>query len=478
MLLWIILTLMTSIAAVWLATPLLRRIDERRVAGASALEVYRDQLTEVARERADGVIDAELAAAADVEIKRRMLSAERMQAAKSSVLSLGERHIAVVSVVGIIVLGSTILYSNSGRPDLPSVSREPTSLVLGDRIQGSSFQPNAGRPRTEQAANTRPVQPPQQVATAPGAAPAVASGPTSVPAAAQPGDAGAALGSVDDMIQRLVDRLAKDPGNAETLRMLGWSYFSTDRYAEAADAYRKAVDVQPKNAALLASYGEALVRAADGQVKPDAIAIFDRVLTLDAKEPRARFFKGLVQEQAGDKRAALDSWVAILADVGAGEAWAPELWERVMLLAGELGIDVTAKLPAAADASPAESPAKQPTSGGILQTLKDRGAAPDVAAAPAPAPRGPTSDDVKAAEKMAPTDRTAMIRGMVDGLASRLETSPRDADGWIQLIRSRKVLGEADAAKAALVKALTIFNDVPAEQQRIVAAALKLGVSP
>ena len=473
MLLWIILTLMTSIAAVWLATPLLRRIDERRVVGASALEVYRDQLSEVARERADGVIDAELATAADAEIKRRMLSAERVQAAKSSVLSLGERHFAVVSVVGMIVLGSTILYSNSGRSDLPSVSREPTSLVLGDRIQGSSFQPNAGRPSAGLAANTRPVQPQQQVATAPGAAPIAAPGTTSTAATAPPGDAGPALGSVDDMIQRLVDRLAKDPGNAETLRMLGWSYFATERYTEAVDAYRKATDVQPKNAALLASYGEALVRAADGQVKPDAIAIFDRTLAIDAKDLRARFFKGLVQEQAGDKRAALDSWIAVLADAGTDDAWAPELRARVTELAGELGVDVSKRLPATA-----EAPAKPAQSGGILQTLKDRGAAPEAPVALAPTPRGPTADDAKAAEKMLPADRTAMIRSMVDGLASRLEKSPRDPDGWIQLIRSRKVLNEADGAKAALVKALAIFDDMPAEQQRIAAAALELGVSP
>ena len=458
MVLWIILTLMTSVAAVWLATPLLRRIDERRAMGANELEVYRDQLSEVARERADGVIDAELAAAADVEIKRRMLSVQRVQTAASSMLSLGERHFAVVSVIGIVVLGSTILYSNSGRPDLPSVARPATSLVLGDRTQGSSFRTNDGRP----------AQPgPQAAVTAPGtiSAPAAATAPSS--------DAAPSLGSVDDMIQRLQDRLKKDPGNAETLRMLGWSYFSTERYAEAAESYRKAVDLQPKNNELLASYGEALVRAADGQVKPDAIAIFDRTLAIDAKDLRARFFKGLVQEQAGDKRAALDSWIAVLADAGTDDAWAPELRARVTELAGELGVDVSKRLPATA-----EAPAKPAQSGGILQTLKDRGAAPEAPVALAPTPRGPTADDAKAAEKMLPADRTAMIRSMVDGLASRLEKSPRDPDGWIQLIRSRKVLNEADGAKAALVKALAIFDDMPAEQQRIAAAALELGVSP
>ncbi len=39
-----------------------------------------------------------------------------------------------------------------------------------------------------------------------------------------------------------------------------------------------------------------------------------------------------------------------------------------------------------------------------------------------------------------------MIRGMVDGLANRLEQQPRDAEGWIKLIRSRVVLGDAELA--------------------------------
>jgi cytochrome c-type biogenesis protein CcmH len=70
-----------------------------------------------------------------------------------------------------------------------------------------------------------------------------------------------------------------------------------------------------------------------------------------------------------------------------------------------------------------------------------------------------------------------MIRGMVDGLQARLEKSPRDADGWIKLIRSRKVLGEEDAAKSALTKAVAAFTDDPGEQTRIATAAKELGVT-
>jgi cytochrome c-type biogenesis protein CcmH len=101
----------------------------------------------------------------------------------------------------------------------------------------------------------------------------------------------------------------------------------------------------------------------------------------------------------------------------------------------------------------------------------------DGARAPrAAAEKGPSPQDVQAADAMPPTDRAAMIRGMVDGLASRLERSPRDADGWIRLIRSRAVLGEVELAKQALARGLAAFAADAPERNRIAAAAQELGV--
>ena len=91
--------------------------------------------------------------------------------------------------------------------------------------------------------------------------------------------------------------------------------------------------------------------------------------------------------------------------------------------------------------------------------------------------RGPSPQDVRTADAMPPADRTAMIQNMVDRLASRLEKSPRDADGWIKLIRSRVVLGEAELAKQALARSIEAFNDDTQERDRIIAAAQQLGLN-
>ena len=49
-------------------------------------------------------------------------------------------------------------------------------------------------------------------------------------------------------------------------------------------------------------------------------------------------------------------------------------------------------------------------------------------------------------------EQGAAIRSMVDGLAERLESAPRDIEGWTRLMRSRVVLGEREAATAAFAE--------------------------
>ena len=90
--------------------------------------------------------------------------------------------------------------------------------------------------------------------------------------------------------------------------------------------------------------------------------------------------------------------------------------------------------------------------------------------------KGPSAQDIANANKMAPADRMAMIRGMVDGLAAKLEASPRNAAGWQRLIHSRMVLGDKEAARKALARALEIFSADPEIKATIIAAAEKSGV--
>lgn len=278
-----------------------------------------------------------------------------------------------------------------------------------------------------------------------------------------PGSApGKALASVDEMIDRLAARLKQRPDDPEGWRMLGWSYFSTQRFSESAAAYLKAIELRPNLAEFRSSRGEALVGAANGIVTGEAARAFDEALALDPSDPKARFFKGLAKAQAGDKTSALDDWIAILNEADPNEPWFADIRQRAADLGREIGVDVSTRVRGRQAAA----------SGDILRAL----AGPQAPSSPSAGHPAPAMQDARAADGAAPSDQTAMIRGMVEGLAARLEQSPRDVEGWIRLMRSRVVLGEPDRAKQSLERALAIFDNAPQERDRIAAAARELGI--
>jgi len=69
-----------------------------------------------------------------------------------------------------------------------------------------------------------------------------------------------------------------------------------------------------------------------------------------------------------------------------------------------------------------------------------------------------------------------MVRGMVESLAGKLKADPKNADGWIRLMRARMVLGEPTAATQALKDARAAFTGDASQQARFSDAAKTLGV--
>jgi cytochrome c-type biogenesis protein CcmH len=435
MTLWIILTIMTSAAAVLLSAPFIRRFDQPQAESAGDVEVYRDQLKEVDNEQQQGLIDDVQAEAARLEIKKRVLAADKIERPVVPILSGGERSFAMICVTGIVVLGSVGLYAATGNPDLPST-----------RSSGAIQQASA--------AFTRDSTPARPVAAMQTFASENQGQPTSQPD----------LPPVDEMIRRLAARLLQNPKDVQGWRTLGWSYLNLGRFSEASEAYAKAIELSPGDTEIRSARIEALVRSADGVVTTDAKSAIEDTLKIDPKNAHARFFKGLEKEQEGDKTSALTEWREVLRDADPNDSWVPDLKNRISELERVLGTDAAARTTGAA---------KPAVAGGSLETSRAARGSP---MAPA-IEKEPSPQDVKAAETMAPADRSAMIRGMVDRLANRLEKSPRDADGWIKLMQSRVVLGETELAKQALAHAMEAFTDDTQQRDRIVAAAQQLGLS-
>jgi cytochrome c-type biogenesis protein CcmH len=261
------------------------------------------------------------------------------------------------------------------------------------------------------------------------------------------------LPDVETMIERLAARLQGAPDDADGWRMLGWSYFHVQQAAKAAEAYARAVALRPQSPELKSAYGEALVTADAGTVTPKATETFNAALALDAGNAKARYYLALAMDQAGKKMEALDAWVSLQAEPLGDEPWAGELRERTLALARELKVDVSGRIPSTVVTQ----------AGSDARNIKGL--------------RAPTAEEIQSVRALPADQQQNIIRGMVSGLAERLEMSPRDEEGWLRLIRSRVVLGEEQAARDALAQALKVFSDDAKAGARIATVARGLGVT-
>lgn len=273
---------------------------------------------------------------------------------------------------------------------------------------------------------------------------------------APPAPAGTAdmqAGDLAAMIARLEARLMKSPGDAEGWRMLGAAFFQTGKFAESATAYARAVQINPQEAGYWSALGEARVMAGPGDIPPNARQAFEKAVALDPKDPRARYFLGVAKDIAGDHKGAIDAWLALLEDTPAGAPWEADIRRLVRDVGAKEKIEVASRLAAIHPAPPSS------------------GAAIATAAIP-----GPSAQEMRAASQMPKGQQDAMIQGMVDGLEAKLKDNPRNAPGWIMLMRSRMSLGETAKASTAYAGAKAAFSGDAATLSQIDAAARELGV--
>lgn len=367
--LWLGFALLALVALAFLLWPLLRHRQAEAGRKAHDLAVYRAQLDEVAQDLARGALTEAEAAAAKLEIQRRLLRADAAaDPAAPRHAGRGIRITTMIALALVPLLGGG-LYLTLGRPD----------AVEFNLVQA--------RARAEREAQLRQ--------------------------------------DTERMIVQLRERLAEAPDRTDGWLLLGRSLLLTERPAEAVDAFDRAIALQPAEAEAYALRAEALTLAADGSVTEAAQRDFRAVLERDPQHPGARYYLGLARLQQGDTRGAYDDWYALAADSPADAPWLETVHGRLRELAPRLGV-------ALAQAIPQPKPAEAP---------------------------GPDRSQVDAAQQMSESDRAEMIRGMVDRLAERLKENPDDADGWLRLARAREVLGETDAAREALRRAVALQPD-------------------
>ncbi|MGP0104844.1 c-type cytochrome biogenesis protein CcmI [Rhodoblastus sp.] len=366
---WLVFALLTGAAILSILWPLSRPAPKARE-DAADVAFYRDQIAEIDAEFERGGLDREQAEAAKALAGRRLLAVAPEESATGS--SPKARKIAAGFALVAIPALALGLYDKIGHPELRDMPLE-----------------------------ARMKAPPAQQDFA-------------------------------AVVARMEAHIKDHPDDAHALELMAPVYLRMGRFDDAVNARRKIIALRGETPQRLVEYAEALAYANDGTITPEAEAQLQRALTLDPKNPAARFYFGLAAAQNGDKDKARKIWTGLLTDL------------------------------------PADSPANS--------AIKEKLAMLDAPMAPGAAQGAPPSGEAAAIASAAPEAQQKMIRGMVDRLARRLAAQGGGAEEWLRLIRAYKVLNETDKAQNSYNQALKALAGDAAAREKLVASAKDLGV--
>lgn len=240
--------------------------------------------------------------------------------------------------------------------------------------------------------------------------------------------------TIDTLVAKVEERLRAHPEDGQGWDVIAPVYLRQGRFNEAAQAYQRALRLLGETPRRLAGFGEATVFAQNGVVTEQARRAFERLAELEPSRPEPRFWLALAKEQDGNLTGALADFRKLIADAPPDADWRGAVEQRIAKLAQRVG-----------------------------ETDQ-------------PAGKGPTAEEIAAAEKLAPGDRAAMVQQMVDGLAERLETNGQDLAGWQRLLRAYAVLGQKDKANDALARARKAFAGDDTSLAALDDLARKLGL--
>lgn len=405
------------VIALMVAVVLLRAMLRARAMSAAtgtdrAMKVYRDQLKEVERDLARGILREEEAERLRLEIARRILDLDKDTTRQVGGPAPDSMRWVAVGVLMASVVGSGLLYlavGAPGYPDMPLVQRH--AQAAADRVS---------RPRQAVLEAEFAARFPE---------------PEDFPGRAE----------LEPMVAQLRAALANRPLDVTGYALLAQNEARLGNYRAAIEAQVRLIELKGEDGAEIDDYAyllDLMVIATGGFVSPEAEALIEQLLRRDAQNPVALYYSGRMYAQTGRPDLTFRIWRR-LHDISDGDApWMDEVRGALPELARISG-EPRYTLP------PRPVPAGE---------------------------RGPSAADIEAAEDMSPEDRAAMIEGMVDGMLARLANDGGSAEDWAQLIRALGVLERREQALDILEEARTVFAPRPDDLALINDAAEAAGL--
>ncbi|MDF2688790.1 MAG: c-type cytochrome biosis protein CcmI [Microvirga sp.] len=276
MVIWIILLAMTAAAVMAVLWPLSRHYAVARQADPDT-QFYREQIAEIERDLARGVLLANEAEAAKAEAGRRLLRATGLQA-EEAFAAVGEpalrrRRAASTLALSIIPLLALATYEIYGSPQL--LSEPPGARMQPQQAGGSNL-----------------------------------------------------LGAVAE----IEAHLAKNPQDGRGWEVIAPVYLRMGRIEDAVKAYESAIRYQAPDAVRFANYGEALVLAKDGLISAEAQTAFEQAVKLDPSAPKAQFYLARAAVQDGQTDKAKTILQDLLASSPADAPWVDAVRQELAAL--------------------------------------------------------------------------------------------------------------------------------------------------
>ena len=396
---WIIATAVAVATVAILGRALIVGGQEDMGTAAYDVQVYRDQLVELDRDVARGVLSETEAERARVETSRRLLEADRRaQSAEGPATAPQGLTWAVVALSAVLILaGGLGLYSVAGAPGTPD-------LPLATRIE------LAETARAERAS--------QEAIEA--GLPGWAGPPPNAPA------------EYIEMVDKLRAAVEGRPDDLEGQQLLAQHEAALGNFRAAQRAMARVVALKGDAAAVddYTQYADLMVLAANGRVSPEAEAAVRKALDLAPDDGIALYYLGLMYGQNDRPDLAFPIWRDLLEGARPDAPWVEPIRSQIGQLAAMAGVDYTP--PAMAGAGPM-----------------------------AGATAGPSQDDIAAAADMSPEERAEMIRGMVDRLMDRLATEGGTPQEWAQLIGALGIIGDSERARMIWGEAQSVYAEAP-----------------
>jgi len=381
------------------------------------MKVYADQLREIERDLARGVIAADEAERLRTETARRLLEADRAhgrQAAGATGRAPAPMRVLALALIPAALAVAALVYVWQGAPlypDRPLVTRHAEAEALR-AARASQAELEA---RWMAAPEREPLPEPDAELVA--------------------------------LMERLRATVTERPNDLTGARLLAQNEARLGRFAEAAEAQRRVVALLPEGTPRDQGLGELVrlaqfqIAAAGGLVSPETDQVLETILRLDPQNGFARFFLGVMFDQTGRPDRTFHLWRRLLDDSQPDDPWVGDLRANLPILAAVAGVRYTL---------PPEEAIGQ---------------------------RGPSREQIAEAQEMDPEDRAEMIGSMVEGLAARLASSGGPAEDWARLIRALGVLGQTDRARAIWAESRNVFAAQPAAMALIDTAAHEGGLT-